>query len=54
MNKWDEILQTLDENTDIKVKRTKTRPHGTLEYKLTKPRNTFSLNLPGELKEPNV
>ena len=46
-----EILRVINEKTDKLTKQTKTRPHGDLEFKLTKLIETFSANALLELEE---
>ena len=48
-NETDDLLFSKTENCETPIKQTHTKPRGTLEFKLTKPRKTFSFKPPVNL-----
>ena len=46
-----ELLLLIEEHTDTLIEQTKTKPQGTLEFKMNKQRQTFSFNPPINLNE---
>ena len=49
-NKFEGLLLSIAKNTQTLVNQTKTEPKEALEYKLNKPKVTFSFNTPLELE----
>ena len=50
-NEIKNLLLSLTKNCETLIKQTHTRPQETLEYKMTKPRETFLFNPPIQVKE---
>ena len=54
LKKSDVTTYNWKKNTDTKLEQTKTRPHETLDFKLTKSRDIFSLYPPLQSEEDNI
>ena len=50
-NDTEDLLLSITKNCETLVKQTHTKPQKTLEFKMTKPRDTFHFNPPVEVKE---
>ena len=50
-NETEDLLLSITKKCERLIKQTHTKPQETLEYKLTKPRETFSLNHQSQLKD---
>ena len=49
-NQTENLLLSITKKCETLIKQTHTKPEGTLEFKLTKPRETFYFNLPIQIK----